>query len=130
MKRIRKPTDKEIHSAALPRRRTGQNSHKEKTTPLAVPGTLRVESKNILIEWHAPSVTLSSRDRASQLMLSENQMSCEGVEVRSWILLHVNIVNRSWILLHVNIVKTYCDEFPFHFNPGWVSNDKSNSRGP
>ena len=118
MKRIRKPTDKEIHSAALPRRRTGQNSHKEKTTPLAVPGTLRVESKNILIEWHAPSVTLSSRDRASQLMLSENQMSCEGVEVR------------SWILLHVNNVKTYCDEFPFHFNPGWVSNDKSNSRGP
>jgi hypothetical protein len=93
MKRIRKPTDKEIHSAVLPKRRTGQNPQKEKTPALAVPGTLEVESKNALIEWHAPSVTLSSRDRASQLILSENQMSCKGVEVRSRNLLHVNIVN-------------------------------------
>ena len=82
MKRIRKPTDKEIHSAVPPRRRTAQNLQNEKTPSLAVVGTLPVESKNALIEWHAPSVTLSSRDRASQLILSENQMSCKGVEVR------------------------------------------------
>lgn len=91
MKRIRKPTDKEIHSAALPKRRGAQNSQKEKTAALIVSGTSQIESKNVLVEWHAPSVTLSSRDRASQLILSENQMSCEGVEVRLFIVPHISI---------------------------------------
>ena len=84
MKRIRRPTEKEMQLVPPPtRRRTTQNSQKEKATASAVSGPSLIESKNVLLEWHAPSVTLSSRDRASQLILSENQMSCEGVEVRS-----------------------------------------------
>ena len=82
MKRIRKPTDKEIHSVAPVRRKVNNTNQREKQAAVVVPVTLSAEPRNLSIEWHAPSVTLSLRDRASQLTLSEDQMSCRGAEVR------------------------------------------------
>jgi hypothetical protein len=81
MKRIRKPTDKEIHSVAPVRRKVNNNNQREKQAAVLAPVTLSAEPRNLPIEWHAPSVTLSLRDRASQLALSEDQMSCRGAEV-------------------------------------------------
>ena len=78
MKRIRKPTGKEFPSAVLPRRKV---HHKEKATAQAVQSIQVIEPVIQSLEWHAPSVTLSLRDRASQLILSEDQMTCKGVEV-------------------------------------------------
>lgn len=81
MKRIRKPTDKEIHSVAPVRRKVSNNNQREKQAAIVAPAPTSVEPRNVAIEWHAPSVTLSLRDRASQLTLSEDQMSCRGAEV-------------------------------------------------
>lgn len=81
MKRIRKPTDKEFHSAVAPRRKVHHTVYKEKSAAQLVQSAQAIELANQSFEWHAPSVTLSLRDRASQLILSEDQMTCKGVEV-------------------------------------------------
>ena len=81
MKRIRKPTDKEFHSSLVQPRRKIHHPAKERSAQV-VQKALPVERIQP-VEWHAPSVTLSLRDRASQLILSEDQMTCKGVEVIS-----------------------------------------------
>lgn len=85
MKRIRKRTDKEFHVAAPVRRKVNNISLKER--PVVIPIVQPPEPRSLTVEWYAPSVTLSSRDRASQLILSEDQMSCKGVEVYLYSLL-------------------------------------------
>ena len=80
MKRIRKSTEKEA-VIPLPRKKI-HNGIKEKLI-LAVQTVSQVEQAKLRsAEWHTPSVTLSLRDRASQLILSDDQMTCIGVEVQ------------------------------------------------
>jgi cell division protein FtsL len=88
MKRIRKPTDKEIHSAEQhQRKKVNHNSKKEKASLLTAQNAVLLEPVKIVsIDWQAPSVTLSLRDRASQLLLSDDQMTCKGVEVSDYIM--------------------------------------------
>ena len=85
MKRIRKPIDKEIHSAVghTTRRKVHHNTSKEKSAVQAFQSQSLIDVHSQSIEWHAPSVTLSLRDRASQLILSDDQMTCKGVEVKT-----------------------------------------------
>lgn len=73
------------------RRKVTSNNHREKQAVVVAPVTLIAEPRNISIEWHAPSVTLSLRDRASQLTLSEDQMTCRGAEVGTN--LHMNYLS-------------------------------------
>ena len=84
MKRIRKPIDKEIQNAVVQttRRKVSHSTSRDKASVQHVQSAQLIEVLTHSIEWQAPSVTLSSRDRASQLILSEDQMTCKGVEVQ------------------------------------------------
>ena len=95
MKRTRKPTDKEFFSGKayqqqLPAKKkpaTTNQKEKQAAAASAVAASLALQQahqeqlKSYITDWHVPSVTLSIRDKAPQLMLSEDQMTCKGAEV-------------------------------------------------
>jgi hypothetical protein len=80
MKRTRKPAAEKDIIVTVPRKKVN-NGVKEKAVLIVQTVTEAEQAKFCSVEWHAPSVTLSLRDRASQLLLSEDQMTCNGVEV-------------------------------------------------
>jgi hypothetical protein len=95
MKRVRKPTDKEFFttsntkasgkSSQQPAKKKPNTNQKEKqaaaAASLALQQAHQEQLKNYVTDWHVPSVTLSIRDKAPQLTLSEDQMTCKGVKV-------------------------------------------------
>jgi hypothetical protein len=81
MKRTRKPAAEKDIIIPVPRKKVN-NGVKEKVVVVVQTVTEAEQAKLRSAEWHAPSVTLSLRDRASQLLLSEDQMTCTGVEVK------------------------------------------------
>lgn len=78
-KRVRKQTDKDLKTTGpqwVPKPYK-PNPHKNKAAPAPTPAP--VQLSNMFIP---PSVALSTYDKASQLILSKDQLICHGCEVQ------------------------------------------------
>jgi hypothetical protein len=86
-KRVRKPTEKltqlqqerddDVQQHHVPKKRN-VGSSQVRLSSVAISDKIQVERKTQIVDWHPPSVTLSMRDKAPQLILSEDHMICKG----------------------------------------------------